>query len=61
MNMWAGYPEFLRFLSRRFQRFSSKRRRRRSKERISVAKHCGQTFKRRKSKREGVGDTGSFV
>ena len=61
MNMWAGYPEFLRFLSRRFQRFSSKRRRRRSKERISVAKHCGQTFKRRKSKREGVGDTGSLV
>ena len=35
--------------------------RRRFKERISVTEHRGQAFERRKSEREGVGDTGSLV
>ena len=32
-----------------------------TKEWISVTEYRGQTFERRKSEREGVGDTGSLV
>ena len=61
MNMWAGYPEFLDFLAEDFKDFLANVEERRFKERISVTEYRGQAFERRKSEREGVGDTGSLV